>query len=149
MTEEQRSRLDELLEKQRISERKKEARLLEERLAEEIPEFSEKYVFADDEQTSELCSFNKELHSRFAGNGIEGFDRRKSYSESADGRRVWMEFFLGGRDIFRAYVGGRAENFIADLEDWMEFDPFDVLALDDLSGFLYIDRRLNITEVTI
>lgn len=145
MTDEQRDRLAELLEKQKISERKKELRRLEERLIEEIPGFSEKYFFADDEQAKRLAEFAEEIHLKLIGNGLPGSPNKKIL----ENRLVWMEFFLCNRDIFRVFVGGKASDFIADMDDWQDFDPFDVLHFDDLSGFIFIDRQQNITEITI
>lgn len=141
----QRKRLAELLEKQKLSERQKELSRLEKRLVEDIPGFSEKYFFADSEQTKRLEKFAEEIHLRLMRNGLPG-SRNEKITEN---RTVWMEFFLGSRDIFGAFVGGKASDFIADMDDWQDLDPFDVLEFDDLSGYLFVDRSRNITEITI
>lgn len=145
MTDEQRDRLAELLEKQKLSERQKELRRLEERLVEEIPGFSEKYLFADDEQTKRLGEFAEEVHLRLMEDGLPG-SRNEKITEN---RTVWMDFFLVCHGIFSAFVGGKASDFIADMDDWQDYDPFDTLMFDDLSGFIFVDRKRNITEITI
>lgn len=139
----------ELVEKQKASERKREIRRLEERLSEEIPGFAEKYVFACGEQAVKLGGFACELHLKLAAKGgISNFDHRRAYvPDGNNDRRVWMEFFLGNREIYKAYVGGRAADFIADFDDWWDLDPFDVLLFDDLSGFLFFERSRHITEI--
>lgn len=145
MTGEQKDRLAELLEKQKNSERQKELKRLEEQLNEEIPGFYEKYFFADPEQTKRLAGFAEKVHKILTESGHE-------YSQSetiAENRLVWMQFFLGVHDIFSAFVGGRAADFLADMDDWQECDPFDTLLFDDLSGSVFIDRKGKITEITL
>lgn len=145
MTNEQKDRLAELLEKQKISEREKELKRLEKRLSGEIPGFSEKYFFAGEEQTKRLSGFAETVHKILTESG-SGYSESEKINEN---RIVWMDFFLVSHGIFSAFAGGKAADFLADMDDWQDFDPFDTLLFDDLSGFILIDRKGKITEITL
>ncbi len=154
MTNEQRERLTELVAKQKASAREREILRVKAQMADEIPNFSDKYVFAEGGQAEKLSAFVAGLpFIRPAWIDVERFERRRFYSSPeeferyADNRRVWICFLSGSAELLDIYAGCTASDYFADFDDWQFFSPFTVLVYNDFGGFIFIDDNGNITEV--
>ncbi len=147
MTDEQRKRLEELLARQKVSAREREISRIKAQMCEEIPRFSERYVFADDEQAEKLRAFVSGLP--FARPGwidVSKFGSRRRFDpDKADERRVWVCFLSGSAELLDMYVGCTAADYFADFDDWQFFCPFTVLVYDD--SFVFIDDNGDMTEI--
>lgn len=147
----QRKRLAELLAKQKAASREKGISRIKAQMADEIPGFSERYMFADGEQSAKLNAFVEKLpFARPAWIDVKGFQRRRVYSSGeTDGRRVWICFLSGSAELLDIYVGCTAADYFADFDDWQWISPFTVLVFDDLSGFIFIDDNEDMTEIVV
>ncbi len=147
MTDEQRKRLTELLARQKFSAREKEILRIKAQMCEEIPRFSERYVFADDEQAEKLRTFVSGLP--FARPGwidVDKFSSKRLFDlNKADKRRVWICFLSGDKEMLDMYVGCTAADYFADFEVWQFLCPFTVLVYDD--SFVFIDDNGEMTEI--
>ncbi len=147
MTDEQRKRLAELLARQKVSAREKEISRIKAQMSEEIPRFSERYVFADYEQAEKLRAFVSGLP--FARPGWVDVDKfaskRRFDPDEADERHVWVCFLSGSAELLDMYVGCTAADYFADFDDWQFFCPFTVLVYDD--SFVFIDDNGEMTEI--
>ncbi len=147
MTDERRKRLEALLAHQKVYEREKAIARTKAQILEEVPHFSERYVFADDEQAEKLRAFINDLP--FARPGwidIDQFSsKREFYPDEADERRVWICFLSGSKELLDMHVGCTAADYFADFEDWQFICPFTVLVYDD--SFVFIDDNGDMTEI--
>lgn len=151
MTDEQKKRLAELAAKQKDSAREREISRIKAQMREEIPNFSERYTFADSIISEKLGAFIGGLpFLRPAWIDIKKFRRRRDYSPNeADGKCVWICFLSGSAELFDIYVGCTAADYFADFDDWQFYSPFTVLAYDDLGGFVFIDDNGSMTEIIL
>ncbi len=147
MTDERRKRLEELLARQKVYEREKAIARNKARILEEIPRFSERYTFADDEQAEKLRAFVSGLP--FARPGwidIDKFSSKRRFDpDEEDERHVWICFLSGDKELLDMYVGCTAAVYFADFEDWQFLCPFTVLVYDE--GFVFIDDNGDMTEI--
>jgi len=147
MTDEQRKRYAELLARQKVYEREKAIARTKAQIYEEIPRFSERYVFADDEQAEKLGAFIDSLP--FARPGwidVDKFSSKREFDpDEADERHVWVCFLSGIEELLDMYVGCTAADYFADFEDWQFFCPFTVLVYYD--SFVFIDDNGDMTEI--
>ena len=151
MTDDQKKRLTELVEKQKAFAREREISRIKAQMISEIANFSERYVFADTVQSGRLGAFAGGLpFVRPAWIDVEKFRIRMAYSPNeADERRVWICFLSGSAELFDIYVGCTAADYFADFDDWQVYSSFTVLAYDDLSGFIFIDDNGGMTEIIL
>lgn len=149
MTDEQRKRLAELVEKRKAFAREREISRIKAQMASEIANFSERYIFADTDQTERLDAFVGGLpFVRPGWIDAEKFRITRTYSPSeTDKRRVWICFLSGSRELLDIYVGCTAADYFADFDDWQVYSPFTVLAYDDLGGCIFIDDNGGMTEI--
>ena len=149
LTEEQRGRLDGLIEARKERRREREiARIKEQMSAEMIDDFADKYEFADAEISKRLKTLIDGLPTD--GRGID-FDRLLwhgtfSESEEAAKRTVWFCSLCGSEEVFEVFVKGRLGDFLADYDGWYFFGAYMLLVYEDFSGFVYIDDNGNMTE---
>lgn len=151
MTDEQRKRLTELIEKRKNIAREREVSRIKAQMSSEISNFFERYVFADPIQAGKLGEFVGALpFVRPGWIDVEEFRLRRNYSLSkADEKRVWICFLSGSSELFDIYVGCTAADYFADFDDWQVYSPFTVLAYDDLGGFVFIDDNGGMTEIIL
>ena len=69
----------------------------------------------------------------------------KEFSEPC-GRRAWICFLSGSREIFDIFVSCKISDFLKDYDYWYFFSAYLLLLYDDFSGFIYIDDNKNKTE---
>ncbi len=147
MTDERRKRLEELLARQKVYEREKAIARNKARILEEIPHFSERYTFADDERAEKLRAFIDDLP--FARPGwidIDKFSSKRRFDpDEEDERHVWICFLSGSAELLDMYVGCTAADYFADFDDWQFLCPFTVLVYDE--GFVFIDDNGDMTEI--
>ncbi len=147
MTDEQRKRLAELLARQKVYERERAIARTKAQILEEIPRFSERYVFADDEQSEKLHAFIDSLpFARPGWINIDKFSSKREFDpDEEDERHVWICFLSGDKELLDMNVGCTAADYFADFEDWQFLCPFTVLVYDD--SFVFIDDNGDMTEI--
>ncbi|MDE7229654.1 MAG: hypothetical protein K2N56_04165 [Oscillospiraceae bacterium] len=151
MTEEQRARLAELKAANAASLARKGIQREMERIVEWIPDFNEKYVFADGETLRQALEFVDGLPFKRPGwIDVERFPKRREYFPgNADGRRIRICFLAGSAELLQMAVEGRVCDYFTDVEDWDCVCPFTVLVYEDLGGFIFIDDNGDMTEVVL
>ena len=150
LTEEQRGRLDGLVEARRERRLAREiARIKEQMSAEMIEGFEDKYEFADGAASERLKALLNSLPTDSMGR-ID-FDRlpahgKFSMSEDARKRTVWFCSLCGSEEVFEVFVKGRLGDFLADYDGWYFYGAYMLLVCEDFSGFVYIDDNKEMTE---
>ena len=152
LTEEQRGRLDGLIEARRQRRREREtARIKQQMSAEMIEDFAEKYEFADGAAAEKLKTF---LNTLPTDGGRPDFDRFPAHgkfqmSAEASERRVWFCSLCGSEEVFEVFVKGRLSDFLADYDGWCFFGAYMLLVYEDFGGFVYIDDNKEMTEAIL
>lgn len=153
LTDEQRVRLNGLIEDNRKRRMERAVSRIKEQMSAEIAGFAGKYSFADRETAERLQKFLNDLPTNRIGR-ID-FDRltahRKFSTKNTDtrGREVWFCSLCGSEEIFEVFVKGRLSDFLADYDDWYFYGAYMLLAYEDLGGFVYIDDNGDMTEAFI
>ena len=149
LTEEQRRRLDGIVEERRKRRRELEiARIKEQMTSEMIEDFPNKYEFADEVISERLKAFLDSLPTERGGIDFEKLPSHGNFSMSADAseRTMWFCSLCGSEEVFEVFVKGRLGDFLADYDGWCFFGAYMLLVYADFGGFLYIDDNKEMTE---
>lgn len=150
LTEEQRGRLDGLIDARQKRRREREiARIKEQMSSEMIEDFPSKYGFADGATAEKLKTFLNTLPTDGVGRiDFIALPAHRRFSESADtlGRIVWFCSLCGSEEVFEIFVKGRLGDFLADYDGWYFFGAYMLLVYEDFGGFVYIDDNKEMTE---
>lgn len=150
LTEEQRSRFEELL-----AARKKRSRTLAvERVKAEmrgdLRDFDKRYEFADETAANKLKETLCELPFRRPGwIDFTNLEHREITTETAESRRVWFCSLCGSEEIFDVFVRGELRDFLEDYDTWSYYGAYMLLMFEDFGGFVYIDDNGKMTEAVI
>ena len=148
LTEEQRGRLDGLLEAHRERRREREIARIKEQMSGMIDGFADKYEFAD-------AAVSERLKALLGGLPLDcgriAFDRlpeHRSFSVRTDAAacNVWFCSLCGSEEVFEVFVIGRLADFLADYDVWSFFGAHMLLVYEDFGGFVYIDDNKEMTE---
>lgn len=150
LTEEQRGRLNELVEARRERRREREIERIKAQMSEEMIEgFADKYEFADAATSERLKTLLVGLPSdgicRIAFDKLPAH-RKFSESKGMNERTVWFCSLCGSEEIFEVFVKGRLGDFLADYDGWYFFGAYMLLVYEDFGGFVYIDDNKEMTE---
>ena len=143
LTEEQRGRLDGLVEARRKRRSEREIARIKQQMFEMIGDFASKYAFADEETSKRLKTLLGKLPIDL------GLPAHVKFSMSADAakRIVWFCSLCGSEEVFEVFVKGRLGDFLADYDGWYFFGAYMLLVYEDFGGFVYIDDNKEMTEV--
>lgn len=151
LTDEQRGRMNELIEDRRKRKTERAVSMIKEQMTSEmIEDFTEKYSFADSETSERLKKLLDELPINRIGR-ID-FDKltahRKFSTENTDTRKrmAWFCSLCGSEEIFEVFVKGRLSDFLADYDGWYFYGAYMLLVYEDFGGFVYVDDNGNMTE---
>lgn len=151
LTDEQRGRMNALIEERRKREKARAvSRIKEQMSGEMIENFAAKYSFADSETSEKL----KDLIGGLPTDGYCGIDfdklpaHRTFSAKNTDTRKrmAWFCSLCGSEEIFEVFVKGRLSDFLADYDDWYFYGAYMMLVYEDFGGFVYIDDNKNMTE---
>ena len=149
LTEEQRGRLDGLIEARRARRREREIARIKEQMSEEMIEgFADKYEFADEAASERLKALLGSLPTNGGRIDFARFPAHGKFSMSDDisERTVWFCSLCGSEEVFEVFVKGRLADFLADYDGWYFFGAYMMLVYDDFGGFVYIDDNKEMTE---
>lgn len=155
LTEEQRFRLDGLIEARRKRKREQEiARIREQMTCEMIESFQSKYVFADGATSERLKALLGGLPTAY---GRIDFDRLPAHgkfpingdAEERMEKIAWFCSLCGSEEVFEVFVKGKLADFLADYDGWSFFGAYMILVYEDFGGFVYIDDNGNMTEAVL
>lgn len=153
LTDEQRVRLNGLIEDNRKRRMERAVFEVKEQMSVEIADFEEKYSFADDATAERLKKLLNDLPTnRFGRIDFDSLPAHRTFStKNTDtrGRAAWFCSLCGSEEIFEVFVKGRLYDFLADYDDWYFYGAYMLLAYDDFGGFVYIDDNGNMTEAFI
>ena len=152
LTEEQRGRLDGLVDARQKRRREREiARIKEQMSSEMIEDFPSKYGFADEATAEKLKTF---LNTLPTDRGRIDFKRLPIYrkfseSQGASDKEVWFCSLCGSEEVFEIFVKGRLGDFLTDYDGWYFFGAYMLLVYEDFGGFVYIDDNKEMTEASL
>lgn len=153
LTDEQRVRLNGLIEDNRNRRMERAVSRIKEQMSAEIKDFAQKYSFADRETAESLQRFLNDLPTNRIGRiDFDSLPAHRTFStKNTDtrGRAVWFCSLCGSIEIFEVFVKGRLSDFLADYDDWYFYGAYMLLVYEDLGGFVYIDDNGNMTEAFI
>ena len=152
LTEEQRGRLDGLVEARRKRRLKRETARIKAQMSEEMIEgFADKYEFADKATSERLKTLLNSLPTDRGGIDFNRLPAHKRFSVSADvsERTVWFCSLCGSEEVFEVFVKGRLADFLADYDGWCFFGAYMLLVFEDFGGFVYINDNKEMTEASL
>lgn len=148
LTEEQRSRFEELSAARRERKRALAVGRIKTEMRDEIRDFAKRYEFADDAVADRLRKMLDKLP--FWKPGRIDYkklrEHREFMPETAKDRCAWFCSLCGSEEIFDVFVRGKIRDFIADYDDWYFYGAYMLLMYDDFGGFVYIDDSGKMTE---
>ena len=149
LTEEQRGRLNGLLEARRQRRREQEiARIKKQMSCEMIEGFAEKYEFADEVTAEKLKTLLDTIPTDCGRIDFDRLSAHGKFSANAETgeRTVWFCSLCGSEEVFEVFVKGRLADFLADYDGWCFYGAYMLLVYEDFGGFVYIDDNGEKTE---
>ena len=135
MNELQKQQLCERLKEQKIRNLQKEIICLKNQIQQEIPDFHQKYCFAEPEEIKILSE-----HIRFS-------DKKLPVADAPDWNPAFLCFLYGSEALFQIAVKGSLQNFLHDYEDWEVFSPCLLIMHENLHEAVYIDDSHRLWHV--
>lgn len=148
LTEEQRSRFEELSAARRKRKRALEIERIKAEMRGDIRDFAERYEFADEAAAEKLRAFRDRLP--YSRPGTIDCKKLREYRalapEAVKSRPVWFCSLCGSEEIFDVFVRGELWFFLRDYDTWSYYGAYMLLVHVDLGGFVFIDDNGNMTE---
>lgn len=151
LTEEQRSRFEELSAARRERKRALEIERIKAEMRGDISDFAERYEFADDSVADRLRAFRDGLpYSRPGTIDCKKLRENRALTpENAENRPAWFCSLCGSEEIFDVFVRGELQKFLRDYDAWSYYGAYMLLVYDDFGGFVFIDDNGNMTEAFV
>ena len=112
------------------------------RLMDNIPGFSDKYRFANDNEIKRIEEFIGKLNFSSPGH------LRITTKTNTVHENMFMCFLFGTEEYLKIYVYGNYNDFMLDIDEWYCFSPF-LLIDEDYIGYIYVNDQGSIVELKI
>lgn len=149
LPEEQRKRLEKLKAKRYENHRIREINRLKENMISDIPDFAERYEFANDIIHKKLDSLADKLPFRLPARiDFEKmpFYRKVKEEDINKSTKIWIYFLSGSSELFEISVYTSFDDYFSDYDIWYSYSPYLLLICENFEEFFYIDDDGNITQ---